>query len=178
LSELWIGPKYEGGFFGRRLLILAEAHPREAGSFRVGRGLSAELVPGYCKEEVKHRLFTDLCRLVLGRAAGRAACVAFLEGVALANLPAQTTGPRGGSSDADWQSMESDMARWLAQLAPQAVLLLGDQLAQKVTPALRASAAAPELMCVASHPAAPAFVFRGQLEQTAPLRTVSARPER
>lgn len=167
----WVGPNYQSGFAGRRLLVVAEARPREGEGFRVGRGLEAVLVPGYLDESIKHRQFTDLARMVLGHVATREQCVEFYKSVAVVNIPETACAAGRLPSDAEWSGVGQELRAVIESLAPERVLVLGERLAQEVRGQWPVAEAehTPEL-CYAAHPAARSFAFREQWTITRELR--------
>jgi len=175
----WIGPHYQAGFAGRRLIVVVEAHPREAEGFRVGRGLEAVLVPGYLDESVKHRQLTDLARMVLGHVAERQECVEFYQSVALVNIPEAACAAGRLANEPEWSGVGQELSAVVQELKPECVLVLGERLAEEVRTKWPAEQArieqtqtigrAPEL-CYAAHPAARSFAFRDQWNVTRQLR--------
>ncbi len=164
----WIGPHYQAGFAGRRLVVVAEARPREADGFRVGRGLEADLVPGYLDESVKHRQFTDLARMVLGHVATREECVKFYQSVGVVNIPEAACEAGRPAMDSEWSSVGQELLNVVEALAPQRVLVLGERLGEEVRAQWRPE---PTLeLCYAAHPGARSFAFRDQWGVTRQLR--------
>jgi len=109
---------------------VAQKDEEAGGIQRVGRTLEAELVERYVDGSMKHRTFTDVARLVLGRPADRAACGVFWNSIAFANLGPE---PRlrthaEPTTEPDWQGVGQELAMLIAQLDPEVVLVLGDQL--------------------------------------------------
>lgn len=164
----WIGPNYQAGFAGQRLVVIAEAWPREAEGLRVGRGLEAALVPGYLDESVKHRQLTDLARMVLGHVASREDCVQFYESVAMVNIPEAACEAGRPAIDAEWSALGRELHDRVEDLDPRRVLVLGERLRQE----LQAQWQPPQgvELCYALHPAARSFAFRDQWPATRQLR--------
>jgi len=169
----WVGPNFQAGFAGRRLLVVAEARPREAEGFRVGRGLEAVLVPGYLDESIKHRQFTDLARMVLGHVATREQCVEFYQSVAVVNIPEAACAAGRLPTEAEWSGVGQELLEVIQSLIPERVLVLGEHLAEEVRAQWPKQEQWPQGaldLCYAAHPAARSFAFREQWTRTRELR--------
>jgi hypothetical protein len=167
---LWIGRNYSAGYGGRRILIVAESVPSEAGAFRVGRGLRAELVEGYIRETVKLRLFTDLVRLILGAPVERAECAAFLNAVAFAHLPLAPTGPRGVALESDFAAVPQRLDDLVRLLEPEAILALGERLCASTVTWKNEHEPSDVEVHTGVHPSCEGYSFREHIQETAALR--------
>lgn len=174
-ASRWVGSQYDGGLEGRRLVVVAEAKPTEAVGLRVGRGLEAQLIPGYLDGTVKHRQFTDLARMVLGYVAERDECVMFYQRVALVNLPESFGSGAGEVTEVSWANLPRSLDSIVGELGPEDMLVLGRRLGAVVLQWSGSGAAAADVrLCVAEHPAGPGFSFRDQWAVTQVLRQASS----
>lgn len=169
--EVWVGPKYAGGFEGKRLLIVGESRPNAQDKFRIGLGLQAALTGQYVDSEVKHRVFTDLARMCLGEPASRERCEEFFRQVALANL---SLGSGAGEINEKGRALSQDFARLLVDLQPSIVLVLGTALKSALSEATvsRDSGSSTLTLLYAPHPGSPGFSFRDHIGTTAQLRSI------
>jgi len=163
----WVGPDYaSGGALGRRLLILSAARAEGSLDLRqVGRAFEAPFTAEYISGEMKHVLWTNVARLVLGNAASRPECEAFWRGVAFSNLPL----------GAAWPLIE--------RLDPDGILMLGSGSGSGFgsgsgsdddSAAFHAArGAVPPALARAPHPASHGFEFRDWTQGVRKLLTLN-----
>ena len=167
---VWVGPDYrESGLRGVRLLVLADKEPERGGEVaRVGRGLDCALTRKYIDGSMPHREFTDVARLVLGRAAARAECEDFWRAVAFANPagPSAGTRKRRLMTEEDWELTRRALSATLADLEPHALLVFGDHLLSELRGVPELSVKLDALAtrtAVVEHPGVAGFSFRDHL---------------
>lgn len=131
----WVGPDYQsGGALGLRLLVVAEPRARGAGDvLQLGQAFQALLTERYISGALKHQLFTHVARLCLGEPAPRQDCEAFWNSVAFSNLvEPSSAAPRATPSEEEWRALERRWPELLGELEPQAILVLGDELWERL----------------------------------------------
>lgn len=186
VTETWIGPAYgASGFEGLKLLVLAEVEPSDEGHVsRIGRTFHADLTPSYIDGTMKHLLWTEVARLVLGTPAPRDACEKFWQSVAFSNLIVPTGGAsRKTTTNDDWDRARVLLPALLHELRPDALLVLGERmwsetLLRSPTVAVEGSTQvrrwidADGFSLVAAHtphPAADGFAFRDYVSRVRAL---------
>jgi hypothetical protein len=175
-AALWQGPNFSRGVDGLRLLVVAQKDEEAGGIQRVGRTLEAELVENYIDGSMKHRTFTDLARLVLGRAADRSTCGELWNSIAFANLGPEPRLRAHGelTGETNWQGVGGEFDVLVREVKPEAVIVLGDQLWDHLTSEGDGASARDSLPMVhAPHPGRAGFDFR---EHTAAVRALFQRP--
>lgn len=173
----WVGPTFGACcVVPCRVLVLGESHYSE--NAEEPADFTHRLTAGYLAGTVRHRFWTTVARLALGRAATFAERASFWREVAFYNYVQEIVGPgsRVRPSPAAWEGARAPFERVLARLQPEAVLVLGKALWSNVP-----SGEARELVvagqpwpawryecgggrsCVATyvkHPASPGFSWR------------------
>jgi len=164
---LWVGPSYRpSGLSGVHLLVLADKEPEQSGDVaRVGRGLDCSLTQKYIDGTMPHREFTDVARLVLGRAAARGDCENFWRSVVFTNPapPSGGTRKRPQMTDEDWDITRQVLLSVFEEMTPDALLVFGPHLLDELR---REPALVPRLDALAQrtavvlHPGVTGFSFR------------------
>lgn len=164
---VWVGPRYRAaGLSGVRLAIFADKEPERDSDFaRVGRGLDCSITQKYIDGTVPHREFTDVARLVLGRAATRPECEEFWRSVAFANSadPSGGTRRRPVMTEEDWEVTCAAFVDFVDQVEPQALLVFGANLftgLRSEPSALRQLRRLESRTAVIVHPGTIGFSFR------------------
>lgn len=173
---VWVGPRYRAaGIAGVRLALFADKEPERDSEFaRVGRGLDCTITQKYIDGTVPHREFTDVARLVLGRAAARDECEEFWNSVAFANSadPSGGTRRRPVMTEEDWNVTCGAFVDFIEQVEPQALLLFGASLWQALRSepsALRQLRRLESRTAVVVHPGTIGFSFRDHQDEVKKL---------
>ena len=172
---VWVGQRFrDSGLGGWRLLVLADKEPEPGGRIaRVGRGLDCTLTQKYIDGTMPHREFTDVARLVLGRASTRAECEDFWRSVAFANPadPSGGTRTRPLMTPDDWDLTRQALTETLVDIDPHALLVFGPRLFDTLKGQVLLSRH-PNLAqrtAVVTHPGTAGFSFRDHQDEVKKL---------